>query len=95
MQCPICDSDLQDEGAWGYLAVHQSGEILGRTYRCPNHDGFEDEESVNDFLKRTERTLDDLGVSHWTEVTCDSSMHSVSGSFYTDKRDQLYEGYPC
>lgn len=95
MECPICGSDLNDEGAWGYLASHQSGEVLGRTYRCTNHEGFENEELANDFLKRTERAIEDLGVTSWQEITCDSSMHSVSGSFYTDKQDNLHEGYPC
>jgi hypothetical protein len=95
MECPNCGSELLDEGAWGYLASHQSGEVLGRTYRCPNHEGFENEELTNDFLKNTERTIEDLGVSSWDEITCDSSMHNVSGCFYTDKQDNLREGYPC
>jgi hypothetical protein len=86
---------MQNEGAYGYLASHQSGEVLGHTYRCPNHDGFESEELANEFLKRTERKIEDLGVSTWDEITCDSSMHSVSGSFYTDKQDNLHDGYPC
>lgn len=95
MECPICGSEMLDEGAWGYLASHQSGEILGYTYRCPNHEGFEDEESANDFLVRTERTIEDLGVTEWEEITCDSSMHNVSGCFHTDKYGNLREGYPC
>jgi hypothetical protein len=95
MECPICGSDLIDEGVWGYLALHQSGEVLGRTYRCPNHEGFENEDAANDFLKMTERTIEDLNVTTWEEITCDSSMHSVSGSFYTDNQDNLHEGYPC
>lgn len=95
MECPICGSDLQDEGPYGYLASHQSGEVLGHTYRCPNHEGFESEELANVFLKSTERTMEDIGVTSWDEITCDSSMHSVSGSFYTDKQDNLHDGYPC
>ncbi len=95
MECPICGSELMGEGPWGYLASHQSGEVLGYTYRCPNHEGFETEELANDFLVRTERTIEDLGVTDWEEITCDSSMHSVSGSFYTDKQDNLHDGYPC
>ena len=95
MECPNCNAELLDEGAWGYLASHQSGEVLGRVYRCPNHEGFETEELVNEFLKETDRTLEDLGASSWEEVSCDSCVHSVSGSFYTDKQDNLREGYPC
>lgn len=95
MECPCCGSELFDEGQWGYLALHQSGEVLGRTYRCPNHEGFETEELANEFLYRISSNLEDLGVENWEEVTCDSSMHSVSGSYYTDKQDNLHEGYPC
>jgi len=40
-------------------------------------------------------TLEELGVSSWDEVTCNSSMHFVSGSFYTDQSGDLKEGYPC
>lgn len=78
-----------------FLASHQSGEILGRIYRCPNHEGFEDEESFQEFLDFQGITLEDLDVDTWEEATCDSSMHSVSGSFYTDKQNNLHEGYPC
>ena len=95
MTCPYCNSNLIDEGAYGFLASHQSGEVLGRTYRCPNHEGFEDEESVQEYLNIQDRTLEDLGVETWEEASCDSSMHSVSGSFYTDKQNNLHEGYPC
>lgn len=95
MECPICGSKLIDGGAYGFLASHQSGEVLGHTYRCPNHEGFESEELANDFLERTERTLEDLGVTSWEEISCDSSMNSVSGSFYTDKQGNLHEGDPC
>lgn len=95
MECPNCNAELLDEGAWGYLASHQSGEVLGRIYRCPNHAGFLNAELANEFLKETDRTMEDLGVSSWEEVLCDSCFHSVSGSFYTDKQDNLREGYPC
>ena len=57
MECPNCGGELLDEGAWGYLASHQSGEVLGRTYRCPNHEGFETEELAKEFLKNTKRTM--------------------------------------
>jgi hypothetical protein len=95
MNCPYCNSDLNDEGVYGFLASHQSGEILGRTYRCPNHEGFETEEKVQEFLQLNNTTLEDLGVETWEEASCDSSMHSVSGCFYTDKQENLHNGYPC
>lgn len=31
----------------------------------------------------------------WRDIVCDSANHNVSGSFYTDKYNNLYEGYPC
>lgn len=95
MECPHCNAELLDEGVYGFLASHQSGEVLGRIYRCPNHEVFEDEESANEFLRVTERTIKDLGVSEWSEISCDSCVNSVSGSFYTDKQGNLHEGYPC
>lgn len=32
MKCPYCNAEMLDCGAWGYLAVHQSGEVLGHTF---------------------------------------------------------------
>lgn len=29
------------------------------------------------------------------DETCDSCMHFVSGSFYTDEYGNLHAGYPC
>lgn len=95
MNCPFCNADLRNEGPWGFLAAHQSGEVIGHTYRCPNHEGFTDEESAEEYLRVSEQTLEGLGLSSWEELTCESSMHSVSGSFYTDKREELHNGYPC
>lgn len=94
MTCIYCNSDLENKGPWGYLAAHQSGEVLGHTFTCPNHEGFEDEESASNYLFSTQQTMDDLGYSSWEEVVCDSAMHHVSGSFYTENGD-LKEGYPC
>ncbi|MCP4987224.1 MAG: hypothetical protein GY928_14595 [Colwellia sp.] len=95
MECPICNAELTHEDTWGYLAAHQSGEIMGQIYRCPNHEGFDSEEEASEYLKETNQTLEDLDCETWEELTCDSSMHHVSGSFYTDKQDNLHEGYPC
>lgn len=95
MICPNCESNLIYNGPWGYLASHQSGEVLGHTYTCPNAEGFESEEEASYFLEISNQTLEDLGVTTWEEITCDSSMHHVSGSFYTDKQNNLNDGYPC
>lgn len=86
---------MADNGPWGYLALHQSGEILGHTFTCSNASGFETEDQAIEYLESIHQTMEDLGVSDWTEVTCDSAIHSVSGSFYTDKQGNLHEGYPC
>lgn len=95
MECPLCNAELENRGAWGYLALHQSGEVLGHTFRCPNAEGFENEEFANDYLTKESETLESLGLSSWEELTCPSSMHHVSGSFYTDKQGNINEGYPC
>ena len=39
--------------------------------------------------------LFEFGLHDLIEVCCDSYTHSVSGSFYTDKQENLHEGYPC
>lgn len=95
MNCPYCNSELIDQGPYGYLASHQSGEILGYTYKCPNHEGFTEEEEAMTYLSETEETLESLGLTNWEEISCWSSTHHVSGSFYTDKRNSLHNGYPC
>ncbi len=95
MNCPYCNATLNAEGPYGYLASHQSGEVLGYIYRCPNHEGFEVEESANTYLELIGSTLENLGLTSWEELSCDSYVHNVSGSFYTDKQNNLYLGYPC
>ena len=95
MVCPICNGYLIDKGAWGYLASHQSGEVLGHTFICSNAEGFNTKAQAIEYLHSTDQSMDDLGVTEWEEITCDSSMHSVSGSFYTDKQGDLHSGYPC
>lgn len=103
MECPHCNSELEDKGAYGYLASHQSGEILGYIYLCNNSDGFETEEDTLDYIIESESAenheearlyLVNEGMT-WEEFTCFSSTHYVCGSYYTDNRDHLYEGYPC
>ncbi len=95
MDCPDCQHPLHGNGPWGYLARHQSGEVLGDTFICPNAEGFDSEEQALQFLEDTNRTMEDLGVTEWVEITCDSAMHSVSGSYYTDKQGNIHPGYPC
>jgi predicted RNA-binding Zn-ribbon protein involved in translation (DUF1610 family) len=49
MDCPNCGGELLYEGVYGYLASHQSGEVLGNTYTCSNHESFESEEMALSF----------------------------------------------
>lgn len=95
MECPYCDSGLIDEGEYGFIARHQSGEVLGRIYRCPNHEGFIDEQEAVDYLFRSDTTMSELGITDPNDICCDSCAHHVSGSFYTDKNGNLHNGYPC
>lgn len=97
MECTYCGEELTYEDSYGnkeyiiYGTCPKSGDI----YSCPNHVGFDDEESAMEYLKETEQTMESLDVDTWGEIVCDSSTHHVSGSFYTDSSDNLYEGYPC
>lgn len=93
MECPYCDAELTDLSAYGYLGLHQSGEILGYIYKCPNSDFFENVKDAFDYLKNTGETLNSLGVTSIEEVSCGS--FAFSGNFYTDKQGDLHEGYPC
>lgn len=95
MECPNCNAELEYNCQYGYLASHQSGEVLGNIYTCPNHEGFDTKEEAETYLAEIGETVESLNLVEWEEVTCDSSMYHVSGSFYTDKNDNLHEGYPC
>jgi hypothetical protein len=95
MECTYCGAELTHEDTYGFLASHQSGEVLGQIFRCPNHAGFDTQEEADEYLKSMDETLENLDCESWDELTCESSTHHVSGSFYTDKQDNLIEGYPC
>lgn len=50
MNCPICGAELEYHDQYGYLLAHQSGEVLGEIYKCPNgaeQDGTCDSESFH------------------------------------------------
>lgn len=95
MECPYCSAELEDNGNYGYLAEHQSGEVLGQIYKCHNAKGFKDKEGAEVYLNEIGETVKTLNLIEWEEVTCDSSMHYISGSFHTDKQGNLHTGYPC
>ena len=87
MECPECGSEMIENGAYGYLAQHQSGEILGYTYTCPNSQGFE---NIKDAEKYKSEKNIDCEVS---DIVCESEAHN--GYFYTNKSGDLLTGYPC
>jgi hypothetical protein len=87
MKCIYCGAELEKEDEYGYFCRHQSNEKLGDIFRCPNHEGFQTEADAREY---NEEFLED-----WEEACCESSCHSVSGCFYTDKYGELYKGYPC
>ena len=95
MECIYCGAHLEDDGPYGYLALHQSGEVLGTVYKCPNHDGFQNESDAKRFLEMSNKTLADFGANSFEDIACESGLHYVSGSFYTDKKGELHTGYPC
>src|ERR1017187_8897416 len=87
MECTYCGAELEDQGPWGYLALHQSGEVLGRVYKCPNSEGFQSDDEAKMYIGEYKTPLED--------AVCESGLHRVSGCFYTDKNDNLHTGYPC
>lgn len=95
MKCPYCNAELNENGHYGYLAQHQSGEVLGYIYKCPNSEGFENIEDILEYLDFSNQTMEDLVINNLCDIVCYSNVFPVSGSFYTDKNQNLFEGYPC
>ena len=81
--CPHCGAELQWEDSYFRNFMR---EKLGDIYRCPNHEGFPDEEAALAY---------EPDAKNWEDVVCESAVHHVSGSFYTDTAGHLREGYPC
>ncbi|CAM0064338.1 hypothetical protein VPHK406_0232 [Vibrio phage K406] len=96
-ECPYCNAELVYEDTWG-VGAHwiRDNNPEGEIYRCPNHEGFEEEEEAVTYLKQEDQ-YDAFFTSHfsWDEVMCESNIHNVSGMFYTDRSGDLKEGYPC
>jgi len=90
MECIYCGAGMDDEGPYGRLALHQDGKFLGRIYRCPNHEGFDTKKEAREYGRENNRDEND-----WEEIVCKSSVHYVSGSFYTNLHGDLLGGYPC
>lgn len=93
MECPYCLAELVYEDSYGSRLELDRGTPKGHIYRCPNHSGFESEEAAAAYFKEVEgREPSPEELEH---VCCDSSVHHVSGMFYTDASGQLHNGYPC
>lgn len=87
-ECPFCEAELVHEDSYGRVAAHQDGKIFGQIYKCPNAQGFQTKEAALNYESSGD-------LENWEDITCESSVHHVSGSFYTDLNDNLQEGYPC
>lgn len=92
MECPCCGAELEYHDT--YFLGRDHSNKLGDIYKCPNHEGFPSEEEAREYEKDA-LSGDETPAEDWTEITCSSSCHHVSGSFYTDRQDRLHEGYPC
>lgn len=89
----MCGAELECIDYYGNRVEGKVGDI----YLCPNHEGFNTVEDVQEYLDLGDDELDGyLSVNcleGWEEIQCDSSCHG--GHFYTDKQGNLHEGYPC
>lgn len=98
MECEYCGAELDDEGPFGRYLGTQYEELNGYIYRCPNSEGFETEEEALAYEPQYIESIEDLEKEDpisWEEICCDSNCHNVSGSFYSDRNDNLHSGYPC
>ena len=102
MECPYCGTELICEDSYGNHDYICHGDIIGKRgdiYSCPNHEGFKTREEALVYIEITDSELEtylaENSYEDWEEISCDSAVHNVSGSFYTDLSGCLYEGYPC
>lgn len=95
MNCPYCGAELDYHDYYGNkdFIIYGIGKKSGDIYKCPNYERFSDLDEAQEYLDKTGQTLESIGVTSLEEVVCDSYM--FNGNFYTDQRDNLYEGYPC
>jgi hypothetical protein len=97
MECPYCGAELVWQDYYGnivhanyYFGYPQSWiDKTGDIYKCPNSEGFETQEEAKTYQEFNPHIKEE----NWEEVCCDS--FAFNGYFYTDRYDNLYEGYPC
>ncbi|CAH9014760.1 conserved hypothetical protein [Vibrio phage 501E54-1] len=95
-ECIYCGAELEHHDTWGIGAYWQrENKPEGEVYRCPNHEGFEDCESAVNWYIGYYDEHPDQQLEDWTQISCESITHHVSGMFYTDRSGDLKEGYPC
>lgn len=95
-ECPYCGADLVYEDTYGQGAYwKQDNKPTGDIYRCPNHEGFPDCETAVNWYIEYKDEHPSKEFEDWTGIACESNAHNVSGSFYTDEKGELFEGYPC
>lgn len=95
MECPHCGVELEYHDYY-YRGIYgtETYEKLGDIYKCHNFEGFEDEEDAKEYVESNNLEVGE-GKDFETleEVCCQSAERD--GNFYTDKQDELHEGYPC
>lgn len=96
MECLYCGAELECTDYYGkmkyaehYYTYPQSQiEKEGDIYKCPNSEGFETKEDAIRYAKEN-----NIEYNDWEDICCNSGC--FNGNFYTDKQENLYEGYPC
>jgi len=95
MECPCCGAELEYHDYY-YRGIYgtETYEKLGDIYKCPNFEGFENEEDAKEYVEFNNLEIGE-GKNFETieEVCCQSA--EWDGNFYTNMQDELYEGYPC
>jgi hypothetical protein len=97
MECPYCQSELVYNDYY-FSGNYSAGEYekLGDIYQCGNSEFFEDVELAKIYVSTNNLKLgigDGFDFTSLEEVCCESGI--FNGHFYTDKNEELHEGYPC
>ena len=96
MECPYCGAELIQSDIYGktkyseHYWIHPRSwiERTGDIYYCPNREGFDELEESLEYANKNDVTYESS-----EDIVCESGV--FNGFFYTDKNDNLHEGYPC
>lgn len=94
MECPYCNAELEHHDTYFLGRNHTDAGKLGDIFKCPNNEGFQNEQEAREYEAET-LSDDEKPAEDWQEIVCHSACHHVSGSFYTDRQENLHDGYPC